>query len=88
MNFTSADSRRYFLGEAHGIHTPMNGMAGCLFPGPTRPIFASVAEENSMSAPDQIRMESEEVLTIGLKSLKDNAIVCILGSRERDTRVP
>ena len=51
----------------------------CLCPGPTRTEFASVAEADSMSAPDYMWMESDEVVKIGLKSLEDNEGVCIPG---------
>jgi len=51
----------------------------CLCPGPTRTEFASVAEADSMRAPDYMWMESEEVVKIGLKALEDNESVCIPG---------
>lgn len=56
----------------------------CLCPGPTRTEFASVAEADTMTAPDYMWMESEEVVKIGLKSLENNESVRI--PRGRPTR--
>jgi short-subunit dehydrogenase len=55
----------------------------CLCPGPTRTEFASVAEADTMSAPDFMWMESREVVKIGLNSLEKNEGVCIPGASNK-----
>jgi uncharacterized protein len=52
----------------------------CLCPGPTRTEFASVAEADTMKAPDFMWMESQEVVRIGLNALEKNESLCIPGA--------